>query len=489
MTDKVTLLVGSNRIKIIPKLPENVFDVLRSELRFRVHGYQYTDAFQRRVWDGYKQLFLHNQTAPVGLYLRTKSILERNGINVEVKFKNDYNVLGDRIYATGLSLNDLQIASVRVSVDKRICTITMAVRGGKTAVLSAVINYVQQLPVFVITQDRDLVKQTVDAFKRHTNFRIGHFSEGEFVSGDVVVASYKAMNSMLYMLSVQKEGLKKVSKKTQLRYKKVLSVINESKMLLLDECHVSLSEKTSKAVFQFPKAGYRISVTGTYKADNKTMIETEAVVGPVVYNVGFEELISIGRLARPVVILYSLPNSWYNHYLNEWSDIEEANIVNNNMRNRFIAETVLNLKKQGKSSFITVSKLEHGEILNSLIPNSYFVRGSVDTDTRFSLYEALQNGGLSCIISTVSKIGLNLPKLDAVINAEGVKSKIPTIQRMRSLTSSENKETGLVIDFIDSGKYLFEHSCAREDIYMKLKGFTIKHKKVNKDFFEKKGGR
>ena len=55
---------------------------------------------------------------------------------------------------------------------------------------------------------------------------------------------------------------------------------------------------------------------------------------------------------------------------------------------------------------------------------------------------------------------------------------------MRSLTFSKDKKYGIIIDFMDKGKFLSDHSKTRQKQYNKIKGFKIKNKKIKKDFYK-----
>jgi hypothetical protein len=79
---------------------------------------------------------------------------------------------------------------------------------------------------------------------------------------------------------------------------------------------------------------------------------------------------------------------------------------------------------------------------------------------------------------------LNLPKLEAVINAEGYKSSVVTTQKMRSLTASEGKAHGIIIDFLDKGKDLRDHSDMRKQKYHSFDGFIVKEREVTKNHFD-----
>ncbi len=262
-----------------------------------------------------------------------------------------------------------------------------------------------------------------------------------------------------------------------------LKYIEEAKALIIDECHLSYTPKLQKVWSQFKSIGYKIGLSGTPKPDHTKPIELEAFIGPIVCKVHFDKLIEIGRIATPYVYIYDLPIAWYQRWVSSYSDYYEINIVRNVLRNNFIAHLVATLPD--KTILIAVNKRYHGDLLNALIPNSVYINGDVDSDIRKEYYTLLDSGKLKCIIATVGKVGLNIPNLDIVINAEGLAATTATIQKMRSLTAAEGKNCGIIIDFIDKQKYLAKHSYIRINQYEAIKGFNVQTIVIKPDFFEK----
>jgi superfamily II DNA or RNA helicase len=477
---KCVIIVGPTTLKVLPSLDEETYNKIRESLKYRVKGYQYTDQYKMRVWDGYKRVFRSNQTCGSGLYVRLEKMLKSCGYEVEIKFKNNLTIPDYTVGVRGFNLEQYQIDAIKQALTKRMGIIDVPVRGGKTAIASAILFAAKQFPSVVVTIGSDLVRQTTKDICNHTGMNIGYFSESVFVPGDILVTSYDALRAVYFR---RHNDDVKVSEDIRDRNEKVHAIIKSAKIVILDECHVAAAEKNADLLAKFASCGMRIGLSGTPKPDKMHLMESEAINGPILSKVWFAELRRTNRIARPVVIMYSLPSNWYNLHLYEFDEIEEANIIRNHFRNLFIAEIVEHLRLQGKSSFVTVQKKAHGEILKDLIDGSVFVCGQVESKTRFKLYNSLQNRKIPCLISTVGKVGLNLPKLDAVINAEGTKSKVANIQRMRSLTACEGKEVGLVIDIIDSGKYLAEHSAKRLRMYQRLNGFEVKVRKIGPDYF------
>jgi len=136
-----------------------------------------------------------------------------------------------------------------------------------------------------------------------------------------------------------------------------------------------------------------------------------------------------------------------------------------------------------------IRTLQHGPLLRSLIPGSIFVHGKISGEDRADLYKALQEKKIHCIIATVGKEGLNIPRLDAVINAEGLSSSVITLQKMRSLTAASGKKYGIVIDFVDRGDYLNRHSRHRIKTYKRIGNIKLHMRNVPSDFYPMEGSR
>lgn len=482
----ITITVGAKKCKIMQKLPQDLFDHLRRKTKYKVHGYQFTPKYQMGVWDGSKVLLYKDQTAPAGMFSRLRNLLEKEGHTVEIDFVRSYKPTGD-VEIAGLphGLDDLQKKAIKRALKARYCIIEAPIRFGKTAIIAGLIKKINHFPAWVVTYGKDVTIQIQEALKEHLGTNVGMFSEGTFVDGDVIVSSYQAMQRLVQ--DPKSKDKKKLSQKVENRNKKLLEKMKESKVLILDESQYVFSKKSKLFLDRFENVGYKIGLSGTPREKSKISAkEMEAAIGPIALKIPFNSVISDGRLAQPKVILYDLPGNWYQGYLTELPDIYEANIVQNDYRNSFIVRIVTELQKQNKTAFIFVRKKDHGYILQDLIPKAVYVHGGVNTTRRKKLYDRLQNGKIPCIISTVGKVGLNLPKLNAVINAEGYKAHTLTIQKMRSLTAHKDKSCGLVIDFIDKGKYLFEHSEDRVSEYTNLKGFIIKKREIKRDFFERK---
>jgi len=481
----ITLIIGPHKLQVFPSLPNDLKEELKEELTYTVKNYMFTQAYKNYAWDGKKCLFYQDQTAPAGLSRRITRFFEEKNYHINIKFLKDYPPCGNT-NLIGIQLDDFQLKSIRAAIDNRYGIIHAPIRSGKTEIISGIINSINQYPVWVVTSASQGGKEVVTQTQRNISLRLGRpiglFSEGRFEESDIVVTSYEALKHL-----IPKKDKKK-SERLLERNEKILESVVASKVLLLDECHHAFSDKSNKIISLFKNIGYKIGLSGTPKPTGATKLEVESGIGPIIAKGNFNSLIKSGRLAKPLVFIYDLPEDWFPSvtYSFEYQDIYWSRVVTNELRNRFIAEAAKSLMEKKKRVYIIVRRRDHGDILQQLLPESVYIEGDCRTERRKWYYEEINAGRLPCIISTVGKEGLNIPKLDAVINAEGLSSQVATVQKMRSLTAAEGKKYGIVIDFIDKGKYLYDHSIDRLKQYTKHKEFIVKRKVVPGSYFDNK---
>jgi len=478
---EVTFNIGANRLKINPRLPDNIIDYLQEKTKFHPPGYIFSPKYMNG-WDGWIQVVHRNtQMAPAGCYIRLEKLLKEKGYQVTKTFENVYEPKGNG-KINDIEPYDYQGMTVKNLIKYRYCIASLPIRSGKTAVMAMIISKIDHYPVWIITQGKDLVVQTRKEIERFLGRPIGVFSESKYKESDIVVTSYAALSRVF---SDKKKGneTRKVSKDLKKRNEEIKKALKETKVVLLDECHHAFSPKSKKFLNLFSKAGYKIGLSGTPKPDALKRIQLEVGIGPIVYKVPWKKLINEGRVAQPIIIMYDLPHCWFRTHLSEYPEIYTGNITTNYYRNKFISELVKKLWGENKTSFVMVRHREHGSILEEMIENSVYVYGDISSDTRSILYNRLDQKELHCIVATVGKEGLNLPYLDAVINAEGYKGSSVTTQKMRSVTGRPEKPFGLILDFMDKGLYLDDHSERRLINYKREKSFIVKERKVSKNFF------
>ncbi len=109
----------------------------------------------------------------------------------------------------------------------------------------------------------------------------------------------------------------------------------------------------------------------------------------------------------------------------------------NNLRNDLIRQVVEELEG---ITLIIVTQINHGDMLQQLLPESTFVNGKEQLETRKQIIKDIKNRKIKNIIATtIYDEGVDLPSIDNLIIACGGKSEIKTIQRVGRGLRKEGK--------------------------------------------------
>jgi len=113
------------------------------------------------------------------------------------------------------------------------------------------------------------------------------------------------------------------------------------------------------------------------------------------------------------------------------------------------------------------------ELINVIISNlsKWLKFGSTNKSRRIKVKKQLLDKEIYIVICTrVWKEGINIPTLDHVILASGMKDEKQVIQALgRGLRVTEKKTRVKLTDFLDPYRFLSEHSIARLHIYRRNK--------------------
>ena len=223
-------------------------------------------------------------------------------------------------------------------------------------------------------------------------------------------------------------------------------------------------------VLKVVPGSYRFGFSGTpLKYSDLPDMKLIGATGEVVVDISNDYLITSGYSAKPVINIHIIEDkddtNWDMDYHSAYTQL----IVHNDKRNELIS----NIAKQSYGvTLLLVTQIEHGKLLEEMIPNSVFVHGSEDMNVRRSVLEMMRESNARVYIaSPIFDEGIDVPSIDTLILAAGGKSNIKVLQRVgRGLRVKENGGGLCVHDFIDdTNKYLLEHSDARIATYEKEK--------------------
>ena len=235
-------------------------------------------------------------------------------------------------------------------------------------------------------------------------------------------------------------------------------------------------------------AYYRFGMTATPGApDSKEYRLLEAATGSVVYKVTPQELIKLGHLVHPNIEFYTIN---HNKAYKNWKEAKEQGICNNDIRNTMIKRLAIKAAITGKRVLITTDRKEiHGKNLYQLIGSDRAVYADGDSSKKHRDQAKLlfESGKKRILIGTLYNEGVNMPKMDIVINAYGGKSEKLAIQKFgRALRPSAGKTVGTLIDFYDedADRWIYDYEEQRRK---QLPGVLITHSKARVKAYEDAG--
>jgi superfamily II DNA or RNA helicase len=247
---------------------------------------------------------------------------------------------------------------------------------------------------------------------------------------------------------------------------------------LVSNCHHS-SAKTSRYILDRCKnAVMRIGVSATpFEGDSSDWLVEESI-GPVIHKISYSELVKEGYILRPYIYMYKLPPM--NLKGDAYRTVYKKAVTHNDYLTGLIKKIVDTLTSQGNSVVVQTEFIEHTKLLAEVTGGVMLTGQERDMSVRTDVLQRLRSKEILCVVSTLFEEGLDVASLDYTINVAGGLSNIGTLQRMRSLTASEGKETCGIIDFYHQCEYLERHSKIRRDIYTSEEEFVFEMRDVSK---------
>jgi superfamily II DNA or RNA helicase len=384
-----------------------------------------------------------------GLVDRVLEFFDKKGI--EYKFTDHQDIVETHEpKIEGYVFRPYQQKLVDVAVNQGRGQILAATGTGKSIVLLGIMSSFPNDNILFLVHTKDLVKQMkADVVKAFPDEEIGEWSAKTKNIQRITVATIQSY------IKIYRDNM------------------STFQVILIDEAHhISGLETMYAQVLQMSMAHTKIGVTATQSANEKGKWAAEALLGPVLGTYNMKDAADDDILARPTIHIYTNPYVECYRKLPEYEDKYEFGIIDNHMRNLKIIGIAKDFIKKKKTTLITVTSINHGLGLERLFRaegmDIQFIYGKTSTSERDRTKEALKNGEMLCSVASVIFLeGIDIPSLDVVINAGAGVSPVQTMQRIgRALRKTKNKDTAVLVDFIDKTNATLERqSNKRIEIY------------------------
>lgn len=331
-----------------------------------------------------------------------------------------------------------QIRALQAMVNTNTGIIVAPTSAGKSSIMSAYIN-LTKLPTLILVNKVMLGSQLRDDFVK-AGIDCGLCSGKGIIPGKCMVSTIQSV--------------------------KKLGDLTKFKCLLIDESHNSSASQFQDFLKQFGcalKFGFSASPART--GDYLGYAKIRQFIGSPIIKIESKELLENNVMAKPHI--YLVKNICKEDDYFDYATAYTEEIVNGERRNRIVKD-IVDVYKSGV--LIVVNIVEHGEILQNLIPGSMFISGDTPLDVRQDAIKDFDDGKLPVLIgTTILQEGISITHMKAMILACGGKSNVAVLQKIgRSLRFKEDEKTDVdFYDFVDTAKFLSKHSKMRVGLYKK----------------------
>lgn len=343
---------------------------------------------------------------------------------------------------------------------------------GKTLLMAGLISAYCNDTVLIVVNTKDIFDQTIKVMERFFPGEVGCFGDGRKDIKDITVALIQTLHRDLP------------------KDRSNWDFGNWWSLLLQDEAHHCRKHGGSyHRVLERVYAHRRFGFTATPPTDDEGILCMEGMIGPIVAETKYDELIAQEVLAKPRIKIYETPKldvkAKLAAYRREkgikgkalgYDVVYDIGIVSNRSRNALIVDKVEELVNDGLTVLVLVERIAQGEtllkMLNVVLPGKFvFVQGQTSSDTRAGekdLFEKKKRRGV--IATRIWTEGVDIKSVGAVVNAAGGLSEIACIQKLgRGFRVTDEKNEIVICDFADVElhPWFLTHSMKRILIYIR----------------------
>jgi superfamily II DNA or RNA helicase len=365
-------------------------------------------------------------------------------------------------------LRDYQVAAVEAALTATRGIIKASTGAGKTEMAVGLVKRVPDAKWLFLVHRKTLMEQAAQRYElRSPGERAGRMGDGVFdASQRFTVATFQTLASLV-----------------KTRPEDAKALLAQFDGLIVDEAHVLPAESFWRITMSLPNAYYRVGISGTpLDREDQRSVFAVAALGPVVFEIGAQQLIAEGRLARPLIRMVTVEQEFseldarglFQRW--DWQKVYEEGVVRSKLRNRALLGAVAAAEKP---CLVFVKDLAHGEAFTNALckrgTRVEFIWGAASLAKRQAAVRRLERGDLDCVVcSVIFQEGVDIPELRSVVIASGGKSVIAALQRIgRGMRTAEGKDTFEVWDVNDTGNaWLTRHSRARRNAYLR-EGYQV----------------
>ena len=453
---------------------------LSNALKFEVPYARYMPQYKLGRWDGKVAFFGIGGSGYVNHLDIINDVLYKQGYEivdiedkrhpVDLKFeiiKEDF--WGDKTWPKGhpaegetIRLRDYQVEVINNFLQNPQALQEVATGAGKT-IITATLSKITETNgrSLVVVPNKSLVTQTEDDYI-NCGLDVGvYFGDRKELGKTHTICTWQSLNIL------------------DKRHKYGDDVLSLAEFLegvstvIVDEVHQAKAEVLKNLLTRnMRNAPIRWGLTGTIPKEKFEFESIHASIGPVIGQISAKELQDKGVLSQCHVNIVQLIDTPVHSNYQE----ELKYLVTNDSRVEYLGKLANKIKQSG-NTLILVDRIQAGEKLHKLIPDSQFVKGDVKLKDRKDAYDEINEGTNHVVIATygVAAVGINIPRIFNLVLIEPGKSFVRVIQSIgRGVRKAKDKDFVQIWDLTSTCKFAKRHLTQRKKFYKEAQyRFTI----------------
>lgn len=415
----------------------------------------FNQAWKEGRWDGLVRLYW-GRTFPAGLVEYVSDYFTEHGLAVKVERDREEKSLALPIKRTtlpGIKLWDHQMDGLRAVLQNARGTLKMATGSGKTElVIAGAKMFFEKYGwrSLVVEPKVGLVTQTVERAQRYlTEMEVGQCGDGKKQTGDLVIGTAQTL------IGFQRKGRREPDPM-------LADMIANYEVLWLDESHHS-SSTTWNDIAMASGAIRRYGLSGTpLKNSEIADMRLIGATGPIIYEAGPGVLIEQGLAAQPKIAMVAAENASGPTVESDdgllpaqaYRQVYDRGLIENDYHNQAVIDSVAWLVDRKKRVLVLTRRKDHWQELANRLESAGFafsaLWGDTPTAIRTEAKRALDAHSIDVVLATtIFDEGEDVPGIDALVLAEGVKSTTNVLQRIgRGMRRKKGLNEVWVVDFM-----------------------------------------
>lgn len=434
---------------------------------------RHTPAYKIGRWDGMKSFCDIGGRSYINLLDRLLPVVQNHGYEIEIEDHRDtsnnfefdeveedsYSHIcwpkGHQRAGQPIKFQEHQVEVIN-SYLNNLTGVNIAPTGSGKTLITAVLSHKVELygRSIVIVPTKDLVTQTEDDYK-NLGLDVGVFF------GDR--KEYLKTHTICTWQSL--ESLAKRSKEEDLEID-INAFFEGVVCVIVDEVHKAKADVLRKLLSTYLRnAPIRWGLTGTMPEEEYDQVAVIACIGPLLGKINTKELQDKGLLAQLHINVWQMQDFSEEAFTNYQSELKW--LTTSPKRLKFLAAKITEMSNSG-NTLILVDRIETGEKLQSLIPDSIFVSGKMKSKDRKEEYKEVQEVDGKIIIATygVASTGINIVRIFNLVLFEAGKSFVRVIQSIgRGIRVAPDKDFVNVYDVCSNCKFSKRHLTKRKKFY------------------------